>query len=149
MPLRERSCRKDLQGLMFDGVTLKFYIDDVALLEPEAKHAETACPYCGDSPVRHFETFLSESIASAANQWLAFPGSAALHGFVDRVSPGFARFFIALFRAVGAAYFTPDISRARTLRSALVWREARKRGIVMEELIAFGKPTEWYRARMN
>ena len=134
---------------MFDGVTLKFYMDDVALLEPEAKHAETACPYCGDSPVRHFETFLSESIASAANQWLAFPGSAALHGFVDRVSPGFARFFIALFRAVGAAYFTPDISRARTLRSALVWREARKRGIVMEELIAFGKPTEWYRARMN
>lgn len=124
-------------------------MDGIPLKEPQAKHAETACPYCGDSPVRHWETFLSESIASAANQWLAFPGSTALHEFAEQVSPGFACFFIALFRAVGAASFSQDISRARTLRSALIWREAQRRGISMEQCIAFGKPTEWYRARMS
>ena len=94
------------------------YMDDLSLLEPIAKQGQTECPYCGDSPVRHFETFCNETIASAANQSLSFPGMHAIHGFVDGVSDGFARFFIALFRAVGAAYFSRDISRARTLRSA-------------------------------
>ncbi len=124
-------------------------MDDIQLPEPQARHGETACPYCGDSPIRHFETFVSESIASAANQWLSFPGMRALHGFVDRVSLGFARFFIFLFRAIGAASFSRDILRARTLRSALIWREARRRGIAMEQCIAWGKPTEWYRARLR
>jgi D-alanine-D-alanine ligase-like ATP-grasp enzyme len=99
--------------------------------------------------VRHFETFCNESIASAANQSLSFPGMRAIHDFVDKVSPGFARFFIGLFRLCGCAVFQKDIRRAKTLRSALIWREAERRGIVMEQLIAFGRPTEWYRARID
>lgn len=124
-------------------------MDELLFLEPKAKQSETACPYCGDSPVRHFETFLCETMASAANQSRLFPGMRALHGFVDRISDGFARFFIGLLCFFGCAFFQRDIRRARTLRSALIWREAEKRGIMMEQLIAFGKPTEWYRARLG
>lgn len=122
---------------------------ETSLPEPEAKQAQTACPYCGDSPVRHFETFLSETIASAANQSRLFPGMREIHGFVDRISDGFARFFIQLFRVLGCAFFSRDIERARTLRSALIWREAERRGIAMEQLIVFGRPTEWYRALLG
>lgn len=124
-------------------------MDDRAFLEPKAKQTETACLYCGDSPVRHLETFVSETMASAANQSRLFPGMRTLHGLVDRISDGFARFFIQILRLFGCAFFSRDMERARTLRSALIWREAARRGIAMEQLIAFGKPTEWYRARLG
>lgn len=123
--------------------------DAMALPLPEAKHKQTKCHYCGDSPVSHFETFCSETIVSAVNNSLSHPFIRAVHGFVDRYADLFARSFIWAFRFIGAATFSRDIKRAKTLRSALIWREAMRRGIDMEQLFVFGKPTEWYRASMD
>lgn len=123
--------------------------DEAAFPEPEAKHEQTKCPYCGDSPVRHFETFVSETIASAANHSLSHFWMRAIHGFVDSYADLFARLLIELLRILGAASFGRDIKRAKTLRSALIWREAVRRGITMEQLFVFGRPTEWYRAALG
>lgn len=72
-----------------------------------------------------------------------------VHGFVDKCADLFARSFIWAFRFIGAATFSRDIKRVKTLRSALIWREAMRRGIDMEQLFIFCKPTEWYRASMD
>jgi cyanophycin synthetase len=51
---------------------------------------------------------------------------------------------VALFLRV--ASLSRDHTRACTYRSQVVWEEADRRGIKMEQLIMFGKPTELYRA---
>ena len=42
-----------------------------------------------------------------------------------------------------------DVSLAHTERSEVIWREAEKRKIQMEQFTIFGKPIEQYRAKMN
>lgn len=57
--------------------------------------------------------------------------------------PGF------LFRTMAflkLAKFSDDIDKANTFRSKLIWEEARRRGIKMEQVIFWGKPLDQYRA---
>jgi D-alanine-D-alanine ligase-like ATP-grasp enzyme len=51
-----------------------------------------------------------------------------------------------LLRLLRAVSFGSDVTKARSLRSRLIWQEARRRGILMEQVFVFGRPTEWYRA---
>lgn len=45
--------------------------------------------------------------------------------------------------------FNDDIGRATTGRSKLIWEEARRRNIPMQQIILWGKYIEYYRARIN
>ena len=51
--------------------------------------------------------------------------------------------FLALVRL---ARFSSDIEKAKTFRSRVIWEEAKRRGIPMEQVILFGQPLDHYRA---
>ena len=53
------------------------------------------------------------------------------------------------FNTLGYATFSSDIEKAASFRSRIIWEEAKRRGIVMEQLVLFGKPLDHYRAVHN
>lgn len=69
--------------------------------------------------------------------------------FVLRLIEKFLRLCLDALIIVGAVKFSKDPEKAATLRSRVIWDEAKKRGKDMEQLIIFGKYTDNYRARIN
>lgn len=116
----------------------------------EYKESKGGCSDCGNSPVNHLEHYVANTLAV----WSA--ESAYRGGFLSRVTDVLGRLFDiveqpflrALAHMPGAAFST-DVSRAATYRSQVVWEEAQRRGIQMEQLILFGKGTEIYRAMLD
>jgi len=114
--------------------------------EPYVK--KSSCSYCGDAPVNHAFSFLESLIAFSLEVYLARPirySPRLLKDLANRI-PIFLFETLALFKL---AKFSSDISRANTFRSKIIWEEAQKRGIIMEQVIFFGKPLDHYRATTN
>ena len=57
--------------------------------------------------------------------------------------------FVGFFRLLGLAHFSTDIEKAGSGRSKLIWEEANRRGILMQQIVMFGKPLEQYRAKIG
>lgn len=111
--------------------------------EPQVK--KSACSYCGDAPINHTVSFL-ESIVSItldnnAKRFIKYVPS-FVKDLADLV-PGFLFRTLALLKL---AKFSGDINKAHTFRSRIIWEEAQKRGIKMEQVIFLGKPLDYYRA---
>jgi len=61
----------------------------------------------------------------------------------------FVTFLLRLFVFLRVAKFSPDIEKVKTFRSRVIWEEAKRRGIEMEQLILFGEPLDFYRAKIG
>ncbi len=113
------------------------------LQEPSVK--KSFCSYCGDAPVNHTLYFLESLIFSTldahAIKIIKYVPQ-FVKNFVDLI-PGFLFETLSLFKLIK---FSGDISKARTFRSKIIWEEARKRGIAMEQVIFKGTPLDYYRA---
>ncbi len=109
------------------------------------------CAACNDSPVPHLPTYISASIEA----WLAdhsvsrFASNTLFFSLRSALADVVLGAFIegALFLRI--ASLGHDIDMACTYRSQVVWEEARCRGIKMEQIFLFNKPTEIYRARLR
>jgi D-alanine-D-alanine ligase-like ATP-grasp enzyme len=116
----------------------------------EHKERAGACADCGNSPVNHFETYILHSLGA----WLGSSakksprsGRVWMRRLERAVERGGAALAYAL-TALGITRFGKDPSAAATYRSQVIWEEAARRGIEMEQLILLGSPTEIYRARI-
>lgn len=107
------------------------------------------CSACGTSPVNH-RLFLTTSIIDEILQktmgalfgWIRVPKE----GFISNtVNAG----LVGLFRLFQLAHFSTDRTKAASGRSELIWEEAHRRGIEMQQIIMFGKPLEQYRAKID
>lgn len=111
--------------------------------EPSVKNF--SCSYCGDAPINHplsfFESFISITLDNNARKLIKYV-PLFVKKFVDLV-PEFLFRTLAFFRF---AEFSNDINKANTFRSRIIWEEAKKRGIIMEQVIFLGKPLDYYRA---
>lgn len=116
-----------------------------------SKTARGRCAACNDSPVAHMPTYIASSIEA----WLS---DHALPRFVSgdlflRVRSALADIVLGGFVEGAIVLRMASMSRNRelacTYRSQVVWEEAARRGIDMEQLFIFGKPTEIYRARVH
>lgn len=114
----------------------------------EYKEKTGTCPECGNSPVNHFEHYISSTLAI----WTAdaLERGAGPRAFVARWSSAlFDAVEQILLRALAAmpfARYSSRIELATTYRSQVVWEEAARRGIRMEQVFLFGRGTEVYRA---
>ena len=107
------------------------------------------CSACGTSPVNH-RLFLTTSIIDDVLHatmgtlfgWIRVPREGFLSNAVNAGLVGF-------FRLFGLAHFSTDRSKAASGRSELIWEEAYRRGIPMEQIVMFGKPLEQYRAKIG
>ena len=115
----------------------------------EYKEKPGTCKHCGNSPVNHFEQYLSQSFSvwssGAAGSEEGFRRT--LTKWMDALFFRIEPMIYACVAALPMTRFAHDPNGANTYRSQVVWEEARRRGIAMEQLTVFGKGTEIYRAR--
>lgn len=114
----------------------------------EPKIKSTFCSYCGDAPINHTFSFLESLVTitldNNAVKLIKYVPS-FVKSFVDLI-PGFLFETLSFFKL---AKFSSDINKANTFRSKIIWEEARKRGIIMEQVIFMGKPLDHYRTKIN
>lgn len=114
--------------------------------EPTIK--KISCSYCGDAPIHHLFSYIGGLIFISVDNHVVNVASRApkfLRSFVDWLH-------IFLFKTLAflkLVRFSSDIERANTFRSRVIWEEAERRGIKMEQVILFGKPLDFYRATLN
>ena len=116
------------------------------------KKAEKTCSACGNSVVNHRFVFTSNFIDEIIGRFGdAF--SSFLPKLPTKKFQGAADFLekrsFDLFRLVGALRHSTDIEKARSGRSKLIWEEAQRRGIEMEQSVFLGKYLEHYRIKIN
>ena len=58
-------------------------------------------------------------------------------------------FMYKLLKFFGFLHYNQDISKSASGRSELIWKEAQERGIMMDQLVIFGRYTDYYRAKIN
>ncbi len=115
----------------------------------EYKERAGTCADCGNSPVNHFEHYVSNTLAVwtaetlSKRRGLRYALTRAGGALFDRIEQG----FLATIAAMPFAHLSREVEKAATYRSQVVWEEAARRGIVMEQLVLFGRGTEIYRAR--
>jgi len=109
---------------------------------------KSSCSYCGDAPVNHtlsfLEGFITNTVDAHAFKIIKHAPS-FLKKFVDFI-PGFLFENLALF---GLVEFSTDIGKSATFRSKIIWEEAKRRGILMEQVIFNGRPLDYYRAPLK
>jgi cyanophycin synthetase len=113
--------------------------------EPKSKQGQ--CSFCGDASVNHslfyfgnlLSYFFDDHMLSVTKRAPRF-----LKDFIDLAIIYFIRSLVFL----KIARFSTDIEQAATFRSRIIWEEAERRGIKMEQLFAFGRPLDYYRAEV-
>ena len=107
------------------------------------------CSACGTAPVNHklfyFESVVDEFLDKVSKiffGWIKIPAE-------DPTTDIFMHGFMNTFRFFGLVKYSTDTTKVVSGRSELIWQEAIRRGIHMEQIIMFGKPLEQYRAKIN
>lgn len=109
----------------------------------------STCSACGTSPVNHrvarFFNIVDEIIAKTAGTLFSSFHIPYENTLADMTYGWLAEFLLITH----LARTNTDKNKAVTGRSGLIWEEATRRGIEMEQIIFRGKPLEQYRARIN
>ncbi len=106
------------------------------------------CSYCGDAPVNHRLAYLENLISSSVDSHMVRTTKYAPQ-FLKDFAGWIPRILFRGFVALGLARFSSDIERASSFRSRIIWEEARKRGIPMEQIILGKRALDWYRTTLN
>lgn len=119
----------------------------------EYKEKPGACAQCGNSPVNHPMTYAFNLLNVPFNELSYRHSASRILAVFERAARALMETFEAInLRALhllrGVTYGT-DISKARTYRSQVIWEEAKRRGIAMEQVYVFGIPTDIYRAHLR
>src|SRR3989338_7295397 len=112
--------------------------------EPSIKKG--SCSYCGDALINHPLYFL-ESLVTVSVDSRAVKLTKYVPGFVKDFVNCIPRFLFETFSVFKLVRFSSDINRANTFRSRVIWEEASRRGIVMEQVVFFSRPLDYYRFR--
>ncbi len=106
------------------------------------------CSACGNNPTIH----IMAKIDSTVSVWVEPMNKIVLDGFLGKIIKDLldfsAPYYIELFKFVGIVRMNSDVEKALTNRSKVIWREANKRGIKMEQIVVLGKPIEIYSAQV-
>ncbi len=108
------------------------------------------CSACGTAPTNHhlmyFSSVVDNMIASIGKPIFTFlfrgKGSQKLVDNMEKIAFSIFNFF-HLIR------YSDDIEKAITGRSTLMWEEARRRGIKMQQAVLFGKHIDYYKAHVK
>lgn len=105
-----------------------------------------SCSACGTSPINHELLFtfniLEETIGKLGEVFLRINSSKKIGNATEKL-------LHSILSVVGVVKFSKDVEKASSGRSKLIWEEAVRRGINMEQIVIFGKPIEQYRAKIN
>lgn len=110
------------------------------------------CAACGGATVSHAAIWVSNSGDMVA---LGFAGLRTT--WIVRTLSGIGEWALSLLghlafhiaRIVGAVSLSDDFSKVRSDRARVMWEDALRRGIPMEQLFLFGAPADTYRIRIH
>lgn len=108
------------------------------------------CSACGTSPVNHSVMY----VASIIETLIIEPLEILLSHGIDLKQSGwiinnFTKFHFGVLKLFGMVKYSSDIEKACSGRSKLIWEEAERRGIPMQQVIIWGRPLEHYKAKIN
>ena len=105
-----------------------------------------SCPYCGNNPVPHLVFKFNESLnilLTPLRQKLLYNGLTDLmkkHGWDQSL----ARFFLAFGEKIKILRRQSSEAECEVPRAKVLWQEAERRQIEMNELLLFGRPFDVY-----
>lgn len=119
----------------------------------EYKEKPGTCATCGNSPINHQVSFvfntlnaifsvMSHSVRGTRILRALDSGARVMMDTMDVIHT-------AVLQRVGAVRWSTDVTKARTYRSQVVWEEAQRRGIQMEQMFLFGMASDLYRAHLR
>lgn len=104
------------------------------------------CIYCGNNPVPHWMYWYNESL----NILLTPLRQALLYNIFTRnfkkigLDGLLARILLSTAEVLGIISRRKNLRECKVRRAQVLWEEAEKRGIEMQELLLFGKPIDTY-----
>ncbi len=107
------------------------------------------CLYCGNNPTNHFSAFVSQTISLhmiPLARSFEFLGHPVLFSMMHSMLLRPWMWLLHLSRAIS---WNTDSSRASSGRSLVIWQEAERRGIRMEQMVIEKRPVEQYRALLK
>ena len=114
--------------------------------EPHVK--KSSCSYCGDAPISHTLSFLESFIAvpldNHTKKIIKY-----VPNFVKKFVDFIPEFLFKTLAFLKLVKFSSDIEKANNFRSKIIWEEARRIRIIMQQVIFFGKPLDYYRAMLK
>jgi cyanophycin synthetase len=112
---------------------------------PQATIHKNRCLYCGNNPTNHTMSLLFQSLSSLGTP-LEFLARFCMRGsVVTFLHNTFVRAWIGTLETVRMVRFQSDSSKACSDRSLVIWKEAERRGILMQQMVIANKPVEQYR----
>lgn len=114
----------------------------------EPTKIKTDCPYCANAPTNHSMAYFGSMMSIHIDPFFSVITKHSPR-FLKRFVDWLPSVFFPLFALLRLVKFSSDIEKVNTFRSRVVWEEARRRGIQMEQIIMFGRPIEFYRARLK
>ena len=104
------------------------------------------CPYCGNNPVPHFINWYFESVnvllTPLRGILLYNPISRWLKRMALTLNLPFG--LVMIGKKLRFISFQEDVTKCKVRRAQVLWEEAQKRGIEMNELLLFGRPFDMY-----
>lgn len=113
------------------------------------KNTKEICSACGTSPVNHNFLFVSNIVEEMMGQADKVFLNIKFVLRLDTLAYYVEKFLHVLLSTAGVIRYNTDIEKASTGRSKLIWEEARRRDIPMEQVVVFGKHVDSYRARIR
>lgn len=112
------------------------------------KKEKKRCLYCGNNPTNHLRTYLMQTASVPFT-----PVVRMLTAFDTPLFRNTARTimtpYIWMFKTLRFIKLNKNPDLAFTERSKVIWDEAIKRGIAMEQFVIIDKPVEQYRAKIK
>lgn len=109
-------------------------------------NTKTSCSACGTSPMNHKVLFtfnvLEETLGKLGELMMRLSKNQRLVNYFEKV-------LHKTLSAVGIVRFSTDIEKAITGRSKLIWEEANRRGLKMEQIVIMGRYIEHYRVKIQ
>lgn len=107
------------------------------------------CQQCGNNQTNHNISWISNTLSVL----LEPIDSIVLGSMLGRLADALLRYmtkpYLYTLRTLRLISWNTDKEKALTKRSYVIWEEAEKRGIRMEQLVIFKRPVEFYRAFLN
>ncbi len=114
----------------------------------EPKKIIINCAYCGDAPLNHKLSYIESLLGSLFDKQMTIVAYNS-PAFLKKFANTFPMYLFRFFGLFGKLEFSNDINRVKTFRSKVIWEEANRRGIKMQQVILFNKPLDYYRTVVN
>lgn len=112
-----------------------------------SERTKNTCSACGTAPINHSLAYGISIADELQNSIDALLKNAVGNSFMQKGAILLEKGLFRLAHMLGIATFNKDdLEKATIGRSRIIWDEALRRGIPMEQVMMFGRPTDYFRA---